>query len=59
MTEKRRNVLSDGNVPLTYWHWGIPLRYKTLILPTGLRTGSLPVAALLPGFFLFLFKEVR
>lgn len=23
-TEKRRNALSNGNVPLAYQHWGIP-----------------------------------
>lgn len=24
MIEKRRNALSNGNVPLAYWLWGIP-----------------------------------
>lgn len=36
--------MSNRNVPLAYWLWGIPQRSKTLSLPADLKTGSHPVA---------------
>lgn len=40
ITEKRREALSNWNLPLAYWLWGILQKSKMLNLLVDLRTGS-------------------
>jgi hypothetical protein len=55
MTEKRRNAMSNENIPLAYRLWEVPNRYKMLILSIDIISRGHPVVfKWLP---VFCFKE--